>query len=358
MIKKSGSNYRLVANKKNDSLLLINGGPVTEPFTVEEDQVCTLQFGSTPLVVFVGKDPKAWADQITRDRWEVVNGRSGGTLGQTNLYGIPDLIREMGASFEDCAIKPVGLDVAFWVVSMIDALSPPDEEIDDEIEQEYQAPVVVDPDRGEFTCPICWLKFDRPDVLSIAIHDDLRGDPKLGDDAMLRFVPTEFNSKGQALDPMGLPTTDGACPHCHRKMPPGFMDVPHHIFSIVGAPSSGKSYYLSVLVRQANTTLIRRLLASHFPAFPALSLATERDTMGMRSWTERTDSTMLIGKWFHRDRQILVVIHLCAPRPSRRLPRTTSRLPMSRQLAGFTRSPTSKGRSCYNTLMVRLNFRK
>ena len=141
MIKKSGSNYRLVANKKNDSLLLINGGPVTEPFTVEEDQVCTLQFGSTPLVVFVGKDPKAWADQITRDRWEVVNGRSGGTLGQTNLYGIPDLIREMGASFEDCAIKPVGLDVAFWVVSMIDALSPPDEEIDDEIEQEYQAPV-------------------------------------------------------------------------------------------------------------------------------------------------------------------------------------------------------------------------
>ena len=124
MIKKSGSSFRLVANKKNDSLLLINGGPVTEPFTVEEDQVCTLQFASTPLCVFVGKDPKAWAEQITRDRWEVVNGRSGGSLGQTNLYGIPDLIREMGASFEDCAIKPVGLDVAFWVVSLIDALSP------------------------------------------------------------------------------------------------------------------------------------------------------------------------------------------------------------------------------------------
>ena len=77
MIKKSGSSFRMVANKKNDSLLLINGGPVTEPFTVEEDQVCTLQFASTPLCVFVGKDPKAWAEQITRDRWEVINGAVG-----------------------------------------------------------------------------------------------------------------------------------------------------------------------------------------------------------------------------------------------------------------------------------------
>ena len=84
--------------------------------------------------------------------------------------------------------------------------------------------------RGEFTCPTCWLKFDRADVLSIAVHEDLRGDRKLGEDAMLRFVPTEFNSKGQAMDAMGLPTTDVACPHCHRKLPPGFMDVTHHIF--------------------------------------------------------------------------------------------------------------------------------
>mgnify|MGYP001274787047 CR=1 FL=1 len=268
MIKKSGSTYRLVANKKNDNLLLINGGPVTEPFSVEENQVCTLQFGCTPLVVFAGKDPKATSDQITRDRWEVINGRSGGTLGETNLFGIPDLIREMGASFEDCAIKPVGLDCAFWVVSMVDALTPPDEELEEDPDEEYKAPVVVDPDRGEFTCPICWLKFDRPDVLSIAVHEDLRGDPKLGDDAMLRFVPTEFNSIGQALDPMGLPTVDGACPHCHRKMPPGFMDVPHHILSIVGAPSAGKSYYLAVLVRNLQRTLFQKFNVAFRDADP------------------------------------------------------------------------------------------
>ena len=44
-----------------------------------------------------------------------------------------------------------------------------------------------------------------------------------------------------ALDALGLPCPDLACPHCRRKLPPGFLDVPHHIFSMVGAPSAGKS---------------------------------------------------------------------------------------------------------------------
>ena len=110
---------------------------------------------------------------------------------------------------------------------------------------------------GEFTCPICWFKFDRGDVMNIAIHNSLRGDPMLGDEAMQRFHATRFNDRGQALDAMGLATSDLACPHCRRKLPPGFLDLPHHIFSIVGAPSSGKSYYLSVLVKLVQSTLFQ-----------------------------------------------------------------------------------------------------
>jgi hypothetical protein len=110
---------------------------------------------------------------------------------------------------------------------------------------------------GEFTCPICWFKFDRGDVMNIAVHNSLRGDPMLGDEAMQRFHATRFNDRGQALDAMGLATSDLACPHCRRKLPPGFLDMPHHIFSIVGAPSSGKSYYLSVLVKLLQSTLFQ-----------------------------------------------------------------------------------------------------
>ena len=66
---------------------------------------------------------------------------------------------------------------------------------------------------------------------------------------MLRFSPTHFNDYGQAIDPMGMPSSEIACPHCRRRLPPGFLDIAHKIFSLIGAPSSGKSYFLAVLTR-------------------------------------------------------------------------------------------------------------
>lgn len=55
------------------------------------------------------------------------------------------------------------------------------------------------------TCPLCWLKFDVGDAMSIAVHESLRGDPVLGPDEMLRFLPTSFNEDGVPLDPAGMP---------------------------------------------------------------------------------------------------------------------------------------------------------
>ena len=112
----------------------------------------------------------------------------------------------------------------------------------------------IDSDSGEFTCPTCWLKFDRGDVMHVAVHDSLFGDPLLGEEQMKRFHATRFNDRGQALDDYGIPCTEIACPHCRRTLPPGFFDEPHKIFSIVGAPQSGKSYYLTVLIKLLQTT--------------------------------------------------------------------------------------------------------
>jgi hypothetical protein len=75
---------------------------------------------------------------------------------------------------------------------------------------------------------------------------------------MQRFHATRFNDRDHAVDAMGIPAPEQACPHCRRRLPPGFIDAPHHIFSIVGAPSSGKSYYLSVLVKMLQTTLFQQ----------------------------------------------------------------------------------------------------
>ena len=75
--------------------------------------------------------------------------------------------------------------------------------------------------------------------MHIAVHDSLRGDPLLGEDAQQRFLATRFNNAGQALDAMSLPSSEIACPHCRRKLPPSFLGMPHHIISLVGDQSAG-----------------------------------------------------------------------------------------------------------------------
>ena len=56
---------------------------------------------------------------------------------------------------------------------------------------------------------------------------------------------------------MSLPSSETACPHCRRKLPPSFLEMPHHIISLVGDQSAGKSYFLSVLTKVLPATLFR-----------------------------------------------------------------------------------------------------
>lgn len=124
--------------------------------------------------------------------------------------------------------------------------APPTVHADEEIE--------INTVSGEFNCPHCWQHFDRGDIMWVAKHPDLR-DPDLGDEYPLRFFPTNFDELGRAVDAMGVRCTDMACPNCRSRLPPQFLDLPAHIFSIVGAPSAGKSYFLTSMVNQLEEAL-------------------------------------------------------------------------------------------------------
>lgn len=126
----------------------------------------------------------------------------------------------------------------------------------------------VNEDSGNYICPVCWLHFNAGDVMSIACHPDLMGDEILGRASMKRFLATRFNARGQALDEKGTPCPDMACPHCRSKLPPHFLESREHIFSIIGAPSAGKSYYLASLVHEMEYTLARSFNLSWRDADP------------------------------------------------------------------------------------------
>ena len=112
---------------------------------------------------------------------------------------------------------------------------------------------------GNVICPHCWQHFNSEQLIYIANHPSLMGDKVLGPTAMKRFAPTKFNALGQALDEMGMVCTDVACPRCRLKIPLTVIDEKNFYFSLVGAPSSGKSYYLATLLNK-----MRRSFANNF----------------------------------------------------------------------------------------------
>ncbi len=108
---------------------------------------------------------------------------------------------------------------------------------------------------GAAMCPHCWNRFKPEDVLYIANHPDLLGDPIVGPDEFQRFLPSRFTAEGLAIDAGGIVCPDLACPTCHMRLPAALLKQPPLILSVVGAPGSGKSYFLASATWKLRTTL-------------------------------------------------------------------------------------------------------
>jgi len=109
------------------------------------------------------------------------------------------------------------------------------------------------------TCPHCWHRFPPEQILWVSQHSELLGDLVLGSDAASRFLPTRFSVDGNALDSRGMQSQTLACPKCHLVIPRPLTETEPFFVSIVGVPSSGKSYFLTAM-----TWELRRILPKDF----------------------------------------------------------------------------------------------
>jgi hypothetical protein len=221
---------------------LVNGAPLRQKLEITE--TTTVQLPSALLVAAPGAQNNFAF--IRTDLWVLFDAQTGDQLGEFPPLSLLDAAQQLGRATDTLACTPQGLEVGFSLSQIAPLLAPPEAT---PTRPSGKAQLAAEQNRGAHLCPVCWTRFDAGDALSIAVHEDLRGDPILGADARLRFQPTRFNDQGLALDPMGLACTDIACPHCRRQLPPGYLDRPHRIISLIGAPSAGKSYYLAVLTR-------------------------------------------------------------------------------------------------------------
>lgn len=235
----------LTAKLLERGILLVNGIEPTDSFDV--DAVCTLQFGERLFYLISDKDAFERAKRMDVSKWLVFYAENGRIEDEVPFGRIKSSVLNRGLDGTGIAICPKGFETGFMFSSVFKTGNA---------SETLSVPLLPESAQA-VTCPLCWLKFDVGDAMSIAVHESLRGDPILGSDEMLRFLPTSFNEDGVPLDPAGMPAPDVACPHCRRRLPPGYLELDNRIFSIVGAPSAGKSYYLSVLIKELQGSLYR-----------------------------------------------------------------------------------------------------
>jgi len=138
----------------------------------------------------------------------------------------------------------------------------------------------------QVTCPHCWIHFQPEDALWISEHVDLLGDPCLGPEQQQRFLPSRFTIEGDAIDARSMTCRHLACPHCHLSIPRSMLELEPVFLSILGAPASGKSYFLTAMTWQ-----LRKVLPLHF------SLAfTDADPAANRILNECEEGLFLNGR--------------------------------------------------------------
>jgi hypothetical protein len=278
---KKGIQIRAVQPDHPAGEMVINGASANLS-PLKRPQEYSLQIGRSFLIIGAAKVTKAevlqrWGMEIRNKGWIINKSNAASASRPLELQEVFDARDAMALAPDSTPIFKGASQVGFYLRQLMireDARPVVASTTGGEGSGEDDAPVAtrvedvanrppaptrfMDSEVGDFGCPTCWLRFDSGDVMHVAVHESLFGDPLLGEEHMRRFEATRFNDRGQAIDEQGVPCTDIACPHCRRTLPPGFFDDPHRIFSIVGAPQSGKSYYLTVLVKLLQTTLFKK----------------------------------------------------------------------------------------------------
>ncbi len=148
--------------------------------------------------------------------------------------------------------------------------------------------------QSQCTCAHCWHEFTPDEVRWIASHSSLRGDSVMGSEALRRFVSSVFTAEGDAIDAAGDTCSQLACPNCHLEIPRAMIELRPTFISVVGAPGSGKSYFLASSVER-----ITRRLAEHDMMFRDAQVDLNSVLSGYRRmlfWSDEPDSPVALPK--------------------------------------------------------------
>ncbi len=271
--RRTSSELEVESTNPNAKLIVDGKASSGEPLSFEA--VHTLQVEEECFLVYVTKKPSDWLSGIDLNHWVVFEFSTGAVHGPFDQEELRSWVTETGKDPSKLKYVPKGMYTGFRVDQILGMELPapqpetqsapqprkkvsvetPKQESNRKKELQSESPRPEPNATGESSsarcrCPHCWGPYSREELLNIAVHESLRGDPLLGEEEMLRFKSDTFNQHNIPLDAHGTPCLEYACPHCHLRVIPGLCEIPQAFISIFGAPGAGKSYFLSVLTHE------------------------------------------------------------------------------------------------------------
>ena len=261
------SGYLVSPSYKSNTPVLMDGEYLENSIALESERGSILKIENNLFGLCATMTPREFLQKVDLGSWTAYNGTTNQSLGSSGFHEIPSLVSSSGCPFDQCAVSLPTLGAPGTWLKDLSGIIPTHESNSQELNSPgFVAPATLEEegeeeiphDVGEYKCPVCWLHFDGKYIKNIASSEELLGDRIQGNDEYVRFIPKNWDGSGNALDEYGRPSPDTACPHCHSRLPAGFIESDQHIFSVVGAPSSGKSYYLAILIKKLKQRLSRK----------------------------------------------------------------------------------------------------
>lgn len=264
-----------------------NGAEAKGDVMLQPDTLNVMTLAGGCFICWYGSQPdvSAYDPRI----WYIFNPHSNEWYGPYELTTLPHVAGELP---EDVLATFQGMEnSAFYLRDIKDVA----EFAMECISNAPQPEPVEEAGQRELRCPSCWFTFREEEMMTIATHPDLMGDPILGEDAMLRFYPQEIEeTTGLPLDAKGNTCYEKACPHCLQKLPPFYTTTKQHIISLVGVPAAGKTHYLASLVRELEREFPREFGMPFRDADPEMN--GPLNELSMRLFCATTPQEAYLGK--------------------------------------------------------------
>ena len=266
----------------------LNGKRYTTDSTIDPESMSLFIISSGCFLCWYGAEShRPDFSQFNPKLWYIFDSSTQAWKGPMNIVQLPEYASKMPA---DTLASFQGLDGAAFQLKDLNEVAEYCRQ-NNKLADKQESP---SDELTSYRCPSCWEEFPPETALAISAHPDLIGDELAGEDAMLRFQPKNFDSKGLPLDSMGTPCVDFACPHCHHKLPPFFQATHQHIFSLVGVPASGKTYFLASMVHQLEHELPRDFGLPFRDANPQGN--SDLSNMCMRLFSAQSPQEAYLGK--------------------------------------------------------------